>query len=226
MMRSAVPRPSAARSVKIKVFPPPTAFAERRAILHALKQRADIALFKQMADDAAFQVQTNDPVDAASLVESSPLELEYHADTHDDSFGGLLPRPPPRPDGKTNTKKVFKISINASAYPHLRAIRENPLYGPWPDERSPFDAGKFRHDSLALNALQLAVPNNMAVKGLRDWETSQDPHPDAYNPAGSHPSGNRKQKRTRNPTKGHRGRKDGKNSDLELLEESLSQNAI
>jgi len=42
MAMAPVARKVAGRSVYIKVVPPPTVFAERRAILHSLKQRAEL----------------------------------------------------------------------------------------------------------------------------------------------------------------------------------------
>lgn len=103
------------------------------------------------------------------------MELEYHDDNHNRTLGGLLPQPP-KPTDQANKLKKFLLRINASDYPHATAITEHPLYRGWPDERSPFDVAKHRLDSLALNALQLSIPDGPASKALRDWDTNTTPY--------------------------------------------------
>jgi len=68
--------------------------------------------------------------------------------------------------------RAFTVSVfPLDKYNHLEAIRMDPLYGAWPEERSPFDKQAFKVGSPASAALRFAIPNDMASKGLRDWET-------------------------------------------------------
>ena len=81
------------------------------------------------------------------------------------------------PDAKTadladDPHRTFTVSVfPLDKYNHLEAIRMDPLYGAWPEERSPFDKQAFKVGSPASAALRFAMPNDMASKGLRDWET-------------------------------------------------------
>jgi hypothetical protein len=70
------------------------------------------------------------------------------------------------------------LHISPSKHPHATAVREHGLYGPWPNERSPFEVGETKKDSLVLNALRLSVPESVdAFKGLRDWDTYSEAPP-------------------------------------------------
>jgi len=118
----------------------------------------------------------NNPFAAAELVANSPLELEYHRPENADGLGPAIPLPSTaaKPTGRTGDTKNFRILAFEARHPHATLIAEHPLYGPWPDERTPYLKANFRHDTFALNTLQIVVPRDMASKGLRDWETGTD----------------------------------------------------
>ncbi|KAK0613467.1 hypothetical protein B0T14DRAFT_569510 [Immersiella caudata] len=168
----------ASRWLKVRVTPLPVALAERRAILHALKQQAEIEHFKQSQDDHVFQIQTADPSGADKLCNISPLELEYRPDEHRDGLGPIPPPNPAKSTSEAQQRRTFRLHISPSKYPHATATREHGLHGPWPNERSPFEVGKIKQDSLVLNALGLSVPESVdAFKGLRDWDTYSEVPP-------------------------------------------------
>ncbi len=104
------------------------------------------------------------------------MQFDFHRDRAD----VLEPLPSPIASTQTISKddatkqiKTFKIEIfPAPNTPHLTYIRDHPLYGPWPEEQDPVNkASTFVRGSLATAALHLAIPKDMAARGLSDWET-------------------------------------------------------
>lgn len=79
--------------------------------------------------------------------------------------------PSATPSKKLEKPTTFTIAaFPGGKHPHSEAIKSSPLYGPWPDERGPFDdlgAGS----TIAERALRMSIPPSMASRGLADWET-------------------------------------------------------
>lgn len=68
--------------------------------------------------------------------------------------------------GTSDTRQSFVLSIFPSDTQHRHQIQKSPLYGPWPQNRP---CGPLK--SFVTEALKQIVPDDMAARGLRDWET-------------------------------------------------------
>lgn len=110
---------------------------------------------------------------AQQLVANSPLQFDFDRQPAANLPASARASSVPRKDP---TKKTFTVhAFSGEKHTHFRDIEMSPLYGPWPDERSPFDQTSFLHDGLAGSALRHAIPQDMAATGLRDWETGAGP---------------------------------------------------
>lgn len=69
--------------------------------------------------------------------------------------------------GPGDGRQTFTLSIFPSDTKHRHQIQKSPLYGPWPEKNNA--CGPV--NSLVTSALKQLVPNDMAAKGLADWET-------------------------------------------------------
>jgi hypothetical protein len=106
------------------------------------------------------------------LVVNSPLQFDYVPEpttsNHDSATGGV-PRDIHslhKAMGPSDSGQSFVLSIFPSDTQHRYQIQKSPLYGPWPENRP---CGPVK--SLVTEALKQVIPNDMAAKGLRDWET-------------------------------------------------------
>lgn len=110
---------------------------------------------------------------AEELVANSPFQFDFDRQ----SAANL----PPQPDvtdtpGDATTTKTFMVhAFSGEKHPHFRDIESSPLYGPWPDERSPFEEFSYLQDGLVGAALKHAIPQDMAATALRDWQTGTSP---------------------------------------------------
>lgn len=106
------------------------------------------------------------------LVVNSPLQFDYVPEPttpyHDSTTGGV-PRDIHslhKAMGPSESRQSFVLRVFPSDAQHRHQIQKSPLYGPWPENRP---CGPVK--SFVTEALKQVVPNDMAAKGLRDWET-------------------------------------------------------
>ncbi|KAK1754824.1 hypothetical protein QBC47DRAFT_403231 [Echria macrotheca] len=165
---------TALRSIILKVKPAPTSLSERRALLRVLKKHGEIDVFLKLRDPLSYVSITRQADVASKLVAKSPLQFDV-----DSEPAVRLPSSRPSPNDNqpsATVKKTFTVHVfSGEKFPHFRLIEESPLFGPWPDERSPFDKTAFQHDGLIATTLRTAVPKDMAAIALRDWETGTTP---------------------------------------------------
>lgn len=74
----------APRTIFIKASPPPLTFAERRAVLHALKRHCRIDFFRKIRNNpSSFLSLTESEEAARSLISRSPLRYQLSVDPND-----------------------------------------------------------------------------------------------------------------------------------------------
>ncbi|KAK3327750.1 hypothetical protein B0T19DRAFT_172906 [Cercophora scortea] len=164
------------RSIYLRVKPAPATLSERRAVLGALKQHGEIEVFKNLQDASSFISVATNLTTADTLIGRSPLEFEYvnESSAHSASLHDV--EPPADADAEAaadDLKRTFVIEVfPGDKYGHKSTIQRSPLHGPWPCEadadKSPFLGND---ESFATAALSKVVPDDMAARGLRDWET-------------------------------------------------------
>ncbi|KXX81813.1 hypothetical protein MMYC01_202987 [Madurella mycetomatis] len=150
--------PANSRALFVKVTPAPGNLTERRAVLRALRQYADIEVFKKLHDPSSFVSVAASHSSAVGIIARSPLQFDYRPE-HDHAPASSVKKP--------SANKTFTVTIfREPDYKHKTHIKESPVYGRWPQEES-----LFHETSFARGALRLAVPRDMAWEGLSDWET-------------------------------------------------------
>ncbi|KAK1828283.1 hypothetical protein QBC39DRAFT_265481 [Podospora conica] len=148
------------RALYISVHPMPRTLSERRAVLEALKQHSSVAFFKRLHDPSSFVSVTESRASAKKLTNASPLEFSLVRSPSN----RLAPLPilSGADEEVTYTVKIFPVEERA-----LWSLLESPHSGPWPTVYGPF------HRSSAFKtALKAVIPDDMAAKGLCDWDMS------------------------------------------------------
>lgn len=102
---------------------------------------------------------------------AAPIEIHEH---HVEEGTGQDLGQPSNPKSTPELIKTFKVHIHPSSnyYNHRKTIRRNPLFGRWPPT---LDEDQ---DSVYF-ALRNVVPDNIARKGLCDWNTGEQLSEDA-----------------------------------------------
>ncbi|KAM7204089.1 hypothetical protein V8F33_001724 [Rhypophila sp. PSN 637] len=155
------------RTLYLRVKPAPSTLSERRAVLHALKQCGEIEIFKKLYDDSSFISVARSIADLWKIRKASPIQFDYK----DEKTSEAVPDPRVALPSSTSTQTFTVEAFPAPDYPHGKAIKKSPLYGPWPPQTD---------RSLVTLALMEVVPKDMAAGGLADWETgAQMEDPDA-----------------------------------------------
>ncbi|KAL2891809.1 hypothetical protein HOO65_011167 [Ceratocystis lukuohia] len=174
------------RTVFVKVSPLPITFAERRAVLHALKKQARIEVFKKMRHSPASFISVADTEDGArKLVDASPLTYDILSTTSDTPLIpepvimptlpqhraekqakdiDTQPSPPPNTATTSNeNRRQFVVHMFPSPnYRHMHHISLSPFYGPWkPDTH---------RKKTVIDALSKNIPQNIRQPGLAEWD--------------------------------------------------------
>ncbi|KAI1861450.1 hypothetical protein JX265_004462 [Neoarthrinium moseri] len=171
-------------------------------VLRTTAGNPEIEVFKKLEDNSSFIAVTKEVSAATALVTDSPFKrIVYTQDraaaatfattAWGSTFRSSLTEPinirPFTPvlaenheKAKTGSElglksKIFTVHVfpaNAS-YDHHRAVKLNPLHGPWPDNGV--------RQTYISAAMRLAVTPGPMTGALRDWETG---HQSSDNPAG------------------------------------------
>lgn len=192
-------RDLSARTLIVEVHPPPTSFAERRAILLALKQTGPIEVFKKLQH--SFLAVTERPDTAARLVRESPRR--YSVVIPSTMEGGesnptqiqmplwgvslkpsvfpaspdadRIPRAKPSssPDLLSVEAKTFSLTVSRRPdYLHYAAVEGPPLNNFLaPDEQA------LKSDGIVGGVLHKIVPPGVAACGLAQWEKGSNDSP-------------------------------------------------
>ncbi|KAK7427859.1 hypothetical protein QQZ08_005632 [Neonectria magnoliae] len=173
----------APRSISISVSPPPVNFAERRAVLQALKQHGGVEFFKSVpGHDSMFVSLMKDREAVSRLVTTSPFSYAVSIPTSapETALSGVYSR-----DGLSKLKPVTKMKIQDKSsasgssqespekeftiqvWPHPEyrhhISSRSVLHRAWPDV-----IGK--NDSFITKILKQSLPKTMVAKGLANWE--------------------------------------------------------
>ncbi|KAL5594408.1 hypothetical protein BROUX41_001341 [Berkeleyomyces rouxiae] len=189
------------RTIFIKVSPLPISFAERRAILHALKKQTRIEVFKKMRHAPASFISVAETEEGArKLVAVSPLTYDILTTGPD---APLIPKPtvmptlpqhiadkqvrdsPSTPMPNTATapdenRRQFVVHMFPSPnYKHMHHIALSPFYGPWKTD--------IHRKQTIIDALSKNIPQNIRQAGLAEWDPTvldmeePEPMPNSFN---------------------------------------------
>jgi hypothetical protein len=120
----------------------------------------------------AFSAIATKALTVKHLVANSPLQFDYVPEpttADQESTTGGVPRDIHslhKAMDRSDSRQSFMLSVFPSDTEHRYQIQKSPLYGPWPENRQ---CGPVK--SFATEALRQLLPNDMAAKGLRDWDT-------------------------------------------------------
>ncbi|KAL1891549.1 hypothetical protein Cpir12675_004921 [Ceratocystis pirilliformis] len=176
------------RTVFVKVSPLPITFAERRAVLHALKKQTRIEVFKKMRHAPASFISVADTEEGArKLIDASPLTydiltttpeaplipepvvmptLPQHRAEKQAKDIDTQPSPPPNTSITSNeNRRQFVVHMFPSPnYRHMHHISLSPFYGPWKPDT-------YRKKTV-IDALSKNIPQNIRQPGLAEWDPS------------------------------------------------------
>ena len=139
-------------------------------MLRVVERHGKTELFKKTASNDSFICIASTADMADTLVAKSPFAYDL-ADSLATVPFSLSSRVGSRLAAASASGRNFVVSVfPAAAYPHRTAIRNGPLYGPWPEDIEPMLATSpsFKN-TFTYNALRGVVPESASADALCDW---------------------------------------------------------